>query len=157
MRRPWNIINCPVYSLSTFYQVKLNMNICTYVTAISMQPKLFAIALYEGTQSLENALNTDEAVLQLLTINQAQLVKILGKKTGKNFNKENYLKKRALLSEWKGFSVLNQNAANILLTKQDVKVTGDHHLFTYSVKSFATFTELDVLHFQDLIDLKIIL
>ena len=41
MKRPWNIIDSPIYSLqSVDEEGKINMNICTYVTAVSMKPKI---------------------------------------------------------------------------------------------------------------------
>ena len=47
MRRPWNIINLPIYSLQTVdSNGKLNMNICTYVSVVSMKPKIYSIAIY---------------------------------------------------------------------------------------------------------------
>ena len=39
MKKPWNRINIPVYSVSSKYGEKQNMHICTYVSAVSMQPK----------------------------------------------------------------------------------------------------------------------
>ncbi len=33
VKRPWNIVNMPVYSLATYVDDQLNMNVCTYVTA----------------------------------------------------------------------------------------------------------------------------
>ena len=40
MKRPWNIIDLPVYSLlSNDVNGNINMNICTYVSAVSMKPK----------------------------------------------------------------------------------------------------------------------
>ena len=45
MKRPWNIISPPVYSLVTYDEEgKVNMNICTYVSAVSMKPKMYSIA-----------------------------------------------------------------------------------------------------------------
>ena len=80
MKRPWNIIDAAVYSLATYHNDILNMNICTYVTAISMQPKLYAIAVYNHTKTLDNLLQPSSAVLQLLHKEQYKLVKMLGKK-----------------------------------------------------------------------------
>jgi flavin reductase (DIM6/NTAB) family NADH-FMN oxidoreductase RutF len=122
-----------------------------------MNPKLYAVAIYKGTKTLENALSSQEAVLQLLTKQQTPLVRTLGKKSGKKINKQSYLEKKGLLKEIKGFNVLKDCAAMLILEKQSVTCTGDHHLFIYKVKSHSTFTEENVLHFQDLIDLKIIL
>ena len=46
MKRPWNIIDLPVYSLlSNDMNGNINMNICTYVSAVSMKPKIYSIAI----------------------------------------------------------------------------------------------------------------
>lgn len=50
------------------------MHICTYVSAVSMQPKRIMVALYHGTQTLENVEITGEFVLQLLEEKQYNLV-----------------------------------------------------------------------------------
>ena len=80
MKRPRNIIDAAVYSLATYHNDTVNMNICTYVTAISMQPKLYAIAVYNHTKTLDNLIQSSSAVLQLLHKDQYKLVKMLGKK-----------------------------------------------------------------------------
>lgn len=54
MQKPWNLINLPVYSLATSTNDKANFNICTYVSAISMTQKLYAVAIYLNTQTLAN-------------------------------------------------------------------------------------------------------
>lgn len=41
MKRPWNLANVPVYSLATYAGQKVNMNICTYVSAVNMKPKRY--------------------------------------------------------------------------------------------------------------------
>ncbi len=76
MKRPWNIPNLPVYSVATYDKNgEVNMNIATYVTAVSMQPKKIAVALYLGTKSFDNMLLDEEIVLQLLHRSQYNLVK----------------------------------------------------------------------------------
>ena len=55
MKRPWNIIDSPIYSLQTVDEKgKINMNICTYVTAVSMKPKIYAIAIDYNTLTYKN-------------------------------------------------------------------------------------------------------
>jgi len=97
MQRPWNIIDVPVYSLATYDNGIVNMNICTYVTGVSMKPKRYAIAIYEKTQTLKNLSANDNAVLQLLHHQQIKLVKVLGKKSGMDFDKQAYLSKKKQL------------------------------------------------------------
>ena len=156
-RRPWNIIDCPVYSLATYQDGKVNMNICTYVSAVSLHPKLYAIAVYEGTQSLENVENTNYVVLQILRKKHLHLVEQLGKKSGKHINKHQLLEQQEALMDWRGLKVIKDAAAYLLLEKQTSQITGDHTLYIFSVKHSSTQHEHDLLMFQDLIDQKIIL
>jgi len=120
------------------------MNTCTYVTGISMQPKLFAIAIYNNTRTLDNMLRTETAVLQWLHPQQYALVRYLGKKSGRNFDKHTYLHKKQLLTEWQGMPVLKEAAALVLLRKINHQPTGDHVLFTFEALRYKTFTP-DVL------------
>ncbi len=141
MQKPWNIPNFPVYSLVTENNGVHNYNICTYVTAISMKPKLFAIAVFENTKTLINTTSHEFAVLQLLNIEQHNLVRILGKKSGKQVNKEALLQKRKLLESWNDFKVIKNTCSHVLLKKLSSQKTGDHHLFIYEAikqKSYAT-------------------
>ena len=157
MRRPWNLVNSPVYSLATYAEGQINMNICTYVTAVSMKPKLYAIALAHDSQTMENIEASDQVVLQLLRHPHASLVKLLGKSSGKKVDKTARLEKLAWLSSWRSFPVLKDAAAYLLLEKQSCQATGDHNLYIFSVKHYSTLSDQDILMFQDLIDQKIIL
>ena len=81
MKRPWNIVDHAVYSLVSYDNAnKINMNICTYVSAISMKPKVFMIAIYYGTKTYDNLLNSKSFVLQILSKKNISLVRTLGKK-----------------------------------------------------------------------------
>ena len=157
MRRPWNIINCPIYSLATYTEDGVNMNICTYVSAVSMQPKLYAVAIDDKTQTFENLSNSDIVILQIMHQSQIKLVNVLGKKSGKSYNKEAYLEKRGWLNQWRDHTVLKDAAAYLMLEKLNDQVTGDHVLFTFALKHYRTQFDQDILMFQDLIDAKIIL
>jgi flavin reductase (DIM6/NTAB) family NADH-FMN oxidoreductase RutF len=139
MRRPWNLIDSPVYSLATYAGGQVNMNICTYVTAISMEPKIYAIAIYKNTKTLENMQNTEHAILQFLHPEQFKLVKNLGQRSGVNFNKHRYLSKNNLVEDWNGYDVLKNTAARILLQKIDFKETGDHLLFTFKAEKYKSY------------------
>jgi flavin reductase (DIM6/NTAB) family NADH-FMN oxidoreductase RutF len=110
------------------------MNICTYVTAISMEPKIYAIAIYNETKTLENMLRTDRAILQFLHPDQYKLVRNLGQRSGLSFNKYNYLSKNNLLESWNNYDVLKNASARILLEKIDFTQTGDHVLFTFKTE-----------------------
>jgi len=67
MKRPWNIIDLPIYSLQTTDKKgSINMNICTYVTAISIKPKIYSIAIDYNTKTFENLEDSSEAILQIV-------------------------------------------------------------------------------------------
>lgn len=145
----------PVYSLATSNEGVVNMNICTYVTAVSMEPKIMMVAVYEQTKTLENILTADTAVLQILHKDQASLVRTLGKKSGITYNKYLYLKKKDMLSEWKNFTVLKDACAYMELEKISFLKTGDHTSYFFKVKN-AVSRRQEVLTTQDLRNLAII-
>ena len=141
----------------TFAGKDLNMNICTYVSAVSRKPKLYMIAIDPFSKTFENLGKSKVAILQILSKEQIQLVKILGKKSGFNFSKDAYLKKRNLINSWQDYSILRNCCAYLLLSKIDQRITGDHFLFTFEVLKSKTLREGNVLMFQDLINHKVIL
>ena len=76
MKRPWNIIDLPVYSLlSNDVNGNINMNICTYVSAVSMKPKIYSIAIDFKTKTYDNLIACDRVVLQLLSKKNISLEK----------------------------------------------------------------------------------
>lgn len=155
MRKPWNLPELPVYSLATYHEGVVNMNICTYVTAVSLDPKIMMVAVYENTKTLENILSSDTAILQILHKEQAPLTRILGKKTGITYNKFQYLNKKNMLTEWKNFHVLKDACAYIELEKLSLLKTGDHTSYFFTVKNAVSRRE-EVLTTQDLRNLAII-
>jgi flavin reductase (DIM6/NTAB) family NADH-FMN oxidoreductase RutF len=148
-KKPWNIIDVPVYSLATYCREKINMNICTYVTPVSMKPKLYAIGVYDGTQSQKNILESETVILQLLAKTQIQYVKYLGMKSGLKFDKNEWLKKKNRLTVWGQFQVLEGAAAYIELKKLQYLQTGDHLLCIMEAISQKT-NHADVLTLNDL-------
>ena len=133
MKKPWNLPDLPVYSLATYAEGGFNMNICTYVSAVSMKPKRFMVAVYEGTKSLENMLVSEYAVLQLLHASQGPLVRPLGKKSALHYDKQSYLHKKNALAEWENYTVLKDASAWMLLRKLDSMPAGDHRMFLCDV------------------------
>ena len=99
----------------------------------------------------------DTTILQILRKSHLDLVNTLGKKSGKNMDKHKYLAQKNLLLKWKGFDVLKEAAAYLLLEKQSKRITGDHTLYTFSVKNYSTHYDDEILMFQDLVEHKIIL
>jgi len=139
-KKPWNRVNLPVYSVSS-KGVKPNMHICTYVSAVSMQPKRMMVALYHGTQTLENVEMTSEFVLQLLAEKQYNLVTLLGKQTGKKIDKIARLQKRKIVTEWEGFTVLTEALALMKLKVVNQMEGGDHCMYLCDVISYKNCNE----------------
>ena len=155
-RKPWNLASYPVYSLLTYSREWIpNMNIMTYVIPVSMQPKHYIIALYRDTLSLNNWSYTHRGILQILSPLQTSLVRILGKKSGKSYDKYIYLKKRDLLDH---DTNLKDIAGYIELEEISTidSHRGDHELFLCKVKSSRTYNP-HVLMTESLIAWKIIL
>ena len=157
MRRPWNIINLPVYSLLSYSNI-LNMNICTYVSVVNMNPKIYIISLDYKTQTYQNVMNNDaNVILQLLSVKNLSIVKNLGKKTAKNFNKLKYLSSNNLLTKWRNYNVLKNASSFIELKKEDVvHKMSDHALFSFKVKTYTSLND-NILTYNHLINEKIIL
>ena len=159
MKRPWNIIDLPIYSLQTTDKKgNINMNICTYVSAISIKPKMYSIAIDYNTKTFENLEDSSEAILQILSFDNMNLVKNLGKKSGYKLNKNNFLVNNDLLNNWKGVEVLKNISACLKLKKiSSVSHQGDHAIYFFDVITYKTFSDNNILTFQDLVNNKIIL
>ncbi|MES2773692.1 MAG: flavin reductase [Bacteroidota bacterium] len=135
-KKPWNRVNLPVYSISSKTETNENMHICTYVSAVSMQPKRMMVAIYHGTQTLVNAEAHPHFVLQLLGAGQYNLVNQLGRQSGKTVNKIQRLEKRKLLTLWNGFKVLKDALAVMELLAVTQVEGGDHRLFLCDVTAY---------------------
>ena len=158
MRRPWNMINIPVYSLATYDNGNVNMNICTYVTPISLKPKQYIVGLYHNTKTLENLKSGSIAILQILNKEHLSLVNLLGKKSGYKISKEKILDNKNLITDWNKHKVLiGCNAYLLMENIASYESNGDHDIYHFNVKSFKTIREENILMLQDLIDDNIIL
>ena len=159
MKRPWNIINPAIYSLVTYDEnSNLNMNICSYVSAVSLKPKIYSIAVDYSTKTYENLKLNSSVVLQLLSKSHLKIIRKLGKTSGYVYNKEKYLKSKNLLDNWRKNIVLKDTCALIELKKNnEINIEGDHAIFTFCVLKYTTLSEDGILTFKDLIDNKIIL
>jgi len=102
------------------------MHICTYVSAVSMQPKRFMVALFKGSLTLEMVEKNRHFVLQLLEEKQFRLVELLGRKSGRVIDKIDLLKKRKATTVWKKFIVLQDALAWMELTVISSIDAGDH-------------------------------
>ncbi|MCU0340081.1 MAG: flavin reductase family protein [Spirosomaceae bacterium] len=155
MKKPWNLINVPIYSLATYQEGVVNMNICNYVSAVSMQPKKYMIAIDSASKTFENLLHNDLVVLQLLHENQFNLVKKLGNESGKNTDKHAYLHKKDGLETWEGFTVLKNPSARLLLRRETHIPSGDHTLFLFEILKYKVYDAncltLDILREKKLV------
>lgn len=134
--RPWNRVDLPVYSVSSWHGEEQNMHICTYVSAVSMQPKRYMVALYHGTKTLELVEKNGHFLLQLLSDRQYPLVRLLGQKSGHRANKIASLKKRGLLEIYKGRVYLKEALALVECRVLDSMDGGDHTMFLCEVVSY---------------------
>ena len=155
MQRVWNIPDLPVYSLATYTKDSLNMNICTYVSAVSIQPKRYMVAVYHHTQSLHNVMRSKYFVLQLLGEQNITLVNTLGRKSGHYYNKEHYLRSRHWLTTWHNYTILAHIAGAVELKKLWYKNAGDHMMVLCDVVRAQSF-HADVLTLAALRTSKII-
>jgi flavin reductase (DIM6/NTAB) family NADH-FMN oxidoreductase RutF len=111
-----------------------NMNICSYVSAVSLEPKLMMVAVYKNTQTLKNAAVGKTVLLQLLGEDLAPVVRVCGQMSGKNIDKISRLKKRYELKDVAGLQYFNEAAGFMQLqVEQLLETSGDHDLLVGKV------------------------
>lgn len=137
MKRPWNRVDLPIYSVSSYNGQEANMHICTYVSAVSMEPKRMMVAIYKGTKTLALVEQNPHFVLQLLSSSQYNLIKLLGQSSGNKIDKISRLKKRNLLSSWKQIHVLKDALAYMELAVIEKIDAGDHIMHLCEMISFS--------------------
>lgn len=135
MRKIWNRPNQAIWSLSTVDTEGIgNMNICTYVNAVSMEPKFMMVALYHGTKTHENVVVTKRALLQLLTEDLALVTRVCGHTSGYQGNKIKRLQKKYEIHTSTGLPYFTGAAGYLeLQLEKIVSVGGDHDLGIFSV------------------------
>jgi len=121
-----------------------------------MTPKRLMVAIFHGTQTLENLEAKPHFVLQLLNSMQYNLVNQLGKQSGKRIDKISRLQKRKLLCEWKGFYILKDALAVMELRILNSMDAGDHIMFLCDVLSYKNLNEGVALSTQILYEKGII-
>jgi flavin reductase (DIM6/NTAB) family NADH-FMN oxidoreductase RutF len=149
-KKPWNRINLPVYSISSRAGTEENMHICTYVSAVSMQPKRMMVAIYHGTKTLELVEKNPHFALQLLAAHQYNLVNQLGKQSGHTVPKMLRLSKRQLLTQWNGFAILKDALAVMELKVITEMEGGDHRIFLCDMVAYKNLHEGVALTIDDL-------
>jgi flavin reductase (DIM6/NTAB) family NADH-FMN oxidoreductase RutF len=155
-KKPWNRVDLPVYSISSKGNEQDNMNIITYASAVSMKPKRFICAVYKNTKTLENVILNGVFVLQILSDSQYALVRLLGKQSGNKINKIERLRKRNLISEWKGFTILKDALAIMEMNIIQEIDGGDHVCFLCDVLAYKNLNDGNELTLNILSDKKII-
>ena len=156
MKRPWNRTDAPVYSVSSTHDGRENMHICTYVTAVSMQPKRLMVALYKGTLTLELVQQEGRFILQLLESSQHRLVDLLGRRSGRSTDKTAILGRRGRLTRWKGCAVIADALAWMELVVVGTMDAGDHVMVLCDLASYRNVREgepltLDILRSKGLV------
>ena len=132
--KPWNRVDGPIYSLSTAAHGKGNLNICSYVTPISMKPKRYIVGVYKGTKTLENLESNPVGILNFMTDKMSNLVNLLGKKSGHKIDKIKKLGDRIQLTE-EGLFTLNGSLATVRLKFTTRMDGGDHWAWLAEVVS----------------------
>jgi flavin reductase (DIM6/NTAB) family NADH-FMN oxidoreductase RutF len=116
-----------------------------------MHPKRMMVAIFKGTQTLENIETNPHFVLQLMHADQNKLVNLLGKQSGKTVDKIARLHKHKLLTTWQGFPVLRQ-ALSVMELKPAFDPlpsdTGDHIVYVCDVVSWKNLNNGDPLTTQ---------
>lgn len=133
-KRPWNRVDQPVYSIASSWNGKANMNICTYAVPVSMKPKMYIVALYHETCTLELVTMRGELLLQILDCRHYTLVNLLGKTSG---HKADKLKKIKIPIKWhQNLPYLTDALAFIHLRVESMIETGDHICAICHVESY---------------------
>lgn len=87
---PLMSLSKPVFSLATNAAAGggvPTMNLVTYMSAMSIEPRTISIGLYRGTQSWANFLDTRKGVIQVLRKKHMPLFELLGKTSGRAVDK----------------------------------------------------------------------
>ena len=108
-----------------------------------MQPKRFIVAIYNGTKTLYNVIQTNQLVLQLLASHQVSLVNRLSKFSGKKKDKLKTM--QPLLADYQGFKILADALAVIQLQVLSLTDGGDHQLALCDVVSYKNLNEGEIL------------
>lgn len=153
--KPWNRVDAPVYSLSTSHDGRGNLNICSYVTPISMKPKRYLIGVYKDTKTLDNLDANPIGLLNFLAEDHADLVRLLGKKSGHKIDKIKALGDR-IEHVGDGLYKINGALAIVRLKFLQRLDGGDHwawlaHVENYENLKAGTFLSLEELKRQKII------
>lgn len=154
------LLDVPTYSLATFNKDgSTNMNILTYATPVSAQPKrVWTLGIYRETLTEENLLRKPVGVLQLLTQKQMDLVDVLGGRSGRDIDKKEAC--AVLGFEWmksdhfEGLEVLSGCASYLYFSIQGGVVDAGSHLIVPYCQVDAMYTTGDATAGSDSSHLK---
>ena len=147
MQKIWNRPNQSVWSLATIDSSNIgNMNICTYVTSVSMKPKLMMVAMYHNTKTYKNVTTTKKAILQLLSEELAPVTRICGHLSGNTTDKLARIRKRYSIDTLHEIPFFTKSAGYMELTLQKIiPIGGDHDLAIFTVVSHKNLNDKKVL------------
>lgn len=147
MRKLWNRPALPVWSLSTTDgHGNENMNICTYVTSISMQPKIMLIAVYHHTKTLDNLKKQPRALLQLLTQNHLGIVHTCGRQSGNSVDKIAKVHKKHSIAYKNELAYMKDVAGYMEVQITELRdVGGDHMLAIAEVIASKNISDEEIL------------
>lgn len=147
MRKIWNRPNQQVWSLSTVDETGVgNMNICTYVSSVSMDPKIIMVAVYHGTKTHGNLLKNKRALLQLLSEELGPVTRICGHFTGAKIDKIARLKKRYPIDTIHDIPFFTACAGYLELeVTKIIPCGGDHDLALCSVVTHKNLRDVPLL------------
>ena len=147
MRKIWNRPNQQVWSLSTVDEKGVgNMNICTYISNVSMEPKIIMVALYRGTKTHHNVVKNKRALLQLLSEELAPVTRLCGHFSGTKIDKIARLKRRYTIDSAQDLPFFAASAGYLELELSKlVTFGGDHDLALCSVVAHKNIRDVPLL------------
>lgn len=154
--KPWNRVDGPIYSLATTANGKGNLNICSYVTPISLKPKRFIVGVYKDTKTLANLEINPVGLLNYMAKDQANHIKLLGKKSGNSTDKIAQLGDQ-IEHVGDGLYFLKGSIATLRLRFAERMDCGDHWAWLANVDSYENLREAPPLTLDELKRLKLIL
>lgn len=153
-KKPLNRTNPTIWSISSHYNGRYNMNICSYVTGISMKPYRIVVGVYKNTMTLELVQPAHEMVLQLLAPSHYKLVRLLGQTSG--FKKDKFRAIRNPVISFNGHQCLG-DALSLLHLKIIQQIdAGDHWLMLCDVCSYINLNEGEPLTMDVLREKKLV-
>jgi flavin reductase (DIM6/NTAB) family NADH-FMN oxidoreductase RutF len=136
-----------IWSLSTSdKEGKENMNICGYVTSISMEPKMLLLAVYHHTKTLANIKHNPHALLQLLTADHVDIVHTCGRQSGNTTDKISKVVKKHEIVRHNGLPYMKDAAGFMELEIRDLREVGGDHLLAVA----------EVVYSKNLVDTEIL-